>query len=712
GVPFIRAANDADAAEALGYLHARDRLFEMDEMRRAGRGELAAWFGPRALAFDEHMRELDLAGAAADSAKLLTPRTHALLAAYARGVNARIAQCGRLCAWQYVYFGRPRPWRITDSLLWGELLGTELSGNADIELQRLTLSKTLPRAKIDALWPSPATPPPDTAFAPAAVRAAQQALALLPGMASPFRQSRTESNEFAVDGARTATGAPLLAGDPHLGFQFPSLWYLARIDTPDATLAGATAPGVPFLILGRNRDIAWTFTTNGAAVQDIFVFKRLDAAHYQGPDGALAFGVRHERIAVAGRKPVDFTVRTTIDGPVVGAAGNRVLALRAVNLTHRNRAADGLAALDAAGDVAQAASASTLVSAPVQNLLVADRRTIGLIVMGCVPRRAAGDGAWPIDGGEPGTGWTGLACGAALPRFIGPSSHILANTNEQVAPPGFPVAMGPDQFDDWRSQAIRRDLGKRTGLTVRDFVATDYDIDSSYAAALLPRLDTIVPETARARRALGLLQGWDGRMARNAPQPLIFNAWLREFRAEVLKANHIPPALAGPAGMQFEQALLENAAQQSLFCGGDCTALLRRAADRAVAALASRCGNDPADWRWGRVHRAVFYDPLVAAVPVLGRWLLPAIAVPGDRSTVDRSASFGAGWTAVLGPSFRGVYDLADLDRSEFTLAPGQSGDVFSRRAGDFLPSWRGGALITLPPQPAGGARLALRPAR
>jgi penicillin amidase len=143
-------------------------------------------------------------------------------------------------------------------------------------------------------------------------------------MASPFRQSRTVSNEFAVAGARTATGAPLLAGHPHLGFQFPSLWYLARIDTPDATLAGATAPGVPFLILGRNRDIAWTFTTNAAAVQDIFVFRRLDAAHSQGPDGALAFGVRHERIAVAGRKPVDFTVRTTIDGPVVGAGGHRV----------------------------------------------------------------------------------------------------------------------------------------------------------------------------------------------------------------------------------------------------------------------------------------------------------------------------------------------------------------------------------------------------
>jgi penicillin amidase len=712
GVPFIKAANRADAAEALGYVHARSRLFEMDLMRRAGKGKLAAWFGRRALFFDEHMRIIGLLDAAKASEGSLTPRTRALLAAYARGVNARIAQCGRLCGWQYLIFGRPKPWRIVDSLLWGELLADELSGNADLELTRLRLLATLPPAKIASLWPGITTPPPDfasTAYPAGARGAARQALARLTGYAPPFRRTRTESNEFAVGAARSATGAPLLAGDPHLGFQYPSLWYLARIDTPGETLAGATAPGVPFLIFGHNRRIAWTFTNNGAAAQDIFVFKRLDKAHYQGPDGPLRFGIRHETIRVSGQKPVDFTIRTTMDGPVIATVKDSVLALKAVNLTHDNHSADGLNALDAARSLTEAETAAGLITTPVQNLLAASRRRIGLIVTGCVPRRASGDGGWPINGGRQGTGWTGLACGDALPRFIAPPGNVLVNTNEQVAPPGFPVPMGPDQFGDWRSVAIRRDLARHAKLTVKDFIGADYGISSVYAAELLPRLAAITPRTTLGRRAMALLRGWNGRMARDLPQPLIFNAWLRQFRLDVLARNHVPSALAGPAAMQFIQALLTAPKQQALWCGGSCAAVLATAADTAMAALARQHGANPNLWRWGRVHRAIFLDPMIGAIPLLGRWLLPSISVPGDGSTVDRSASGSApgpasgpdGWTAVLGPSYRGIYDLADLNRSRFTMAPGQSGDIFSPHARDFLQSWRDGRMITLPKHPA-----------
>ncbi|HET9148049.1 MAG TPA: penicillin acylase family protein, partial [Acetobacteraceae bacterium] len=291
GVPFIRAANFDDAAEALGYLHARDRLFQMELTRRLASGRLSALFGERALAVDERMRRLGLKQAAIASEAGLSPATRAVLAAYARGVNAWISAKGRFSAWDFLIFGRPKPWRVRDSLLWGELLAYQLSGNARVELDRLALSASLPRGKIESLWPKAKVPAADTArlILPGAPAAALAALRRMPMFPAPFTGPKTASNEWAVAGPRSATGAPLLAGDPHLGFQFPGLWYLVRIDTPHRTLAGASAPGVPFLIFGHNRRLAWTFTNNGAAVQDIFAFRRIGKAHYLGPNGPLPF---------------------------------------------------------------------------------------------------------------------------------------------------------------------------------------------------------------------------------------------------------------------------------------------------------------------------------------------------------------------------------------------------------------------------------------
>lgn len=703
GVPFIRAANADDAAEALGYLHARARLFQMELLRRAAEGRLSAWFGKRTLGMDEHMRTLGIEQAAIASERHLSPRARALLGAYARGVNAWIAQRGRLSAWEFLIYGKPQPWRVRDSLLWGELLAEELSGNATVELERLALSRQMPRTKIDQLWPKVAVPPPDTASlapAPGEARAALAALAAIPRFPAPFTGPRTASNEWAVAGPRSATGAPLLAGDPHLGFQFPGLWYLARIDAGHEILAGATAPGAPFLVFGHNRHIAWTFTNNGAAVQDIFTFRRVGKNHYQGPNGVLGFGIERETIEVAGHKPVRFVVRATIDGPVVGLSRHTALALDAANLTHDDRAADGLMRLDTAASLHDAERAAGAITTPVENLLVASRRRIGLIVTGCVPLRGAGDGAWPLDGGKASDQWTGLACGKALPRIIAPPSNVLVNTNEPVAPKGFPIDFGPDQFGDWRSVAIRAALARHRRLTVAAFAAIQHDVVSAYARQLLPVLDAIRPNTALARRAVALLRGWNGAMRRRLPQPLIFNAWLRGFRHAVLARNHVPPALAGPAHMQFVQALLTTRRGAQDWCGGNCATILAASADRAMAALAKRYGGDPARWRWAGPHRAVFPDTLLGTLPLIGRFISPSIAVPGDGGTVDRSAPAPNGWVAVQGPSYRGVYDLADLNRSRFIVAPGESGDIFSPEARDFLKPWRDGQTVALPAQP------------
>ncbi len=228
------------------------------------------------------------------------------------------------------------------------------------------------------------------------------------------------------------------------------------------------------------------------------------------------------------------------------------------------------------------------------------------------------------------------------------------------------------------------------------------DTVSAYAAQLLPRLRAIPPPPGAAGRALALLAGWDGEMAMDRPQPLIFNAWMQRFRDAVLRRAGVPPADAGPSE-EFVAFVLSPAG--AWWCGGDCTAMLSDALVAATGALAARYGDDPAAWRWGEAHRAIFAHPLVSRLPLVGSLGVLSIPVPGDGSTLDRGGTPWDGLDAVHGASFRAVYDLSSLDRSRFMMAPGQSGNLLSPHADDFLVRWRDGDTILLGPAAAAHRR-------
>ncbi|MBN9508130.1 MAG: penicillin acylase family protein, partial [Alphaproteobacteria bacterium] len=389
GIPRIRAATEVDAAAALGFLHARERMFQMELMRRSASGELSELFGPATLPLDRMMRTLGLRQRVVADLPRLPPDTRALLDAYARGVNAWIALRGRFAAPEFIAFGAPRPWSAVDSLLWGKTMSLYLAGNWRVERARLVLDAIMPPATVDALWPPAGGGQPEARAAdPALARVAARLAAAIPTFPAPFTLPDTASNAWAVDGRHTATGAPLLAGDPHLGFGFPSIWYLVRIDTPGHVLAGATAPGVPLVILGRNDHIAWTFTNNGADVQDLFVETPVGKDQYATPDGPRPFILREEHIRVRGAPDEVLMVRETRHGPVISDLVDPhgpILALAAAELAPGDTAAVGLLALNRADDVEAAGQAAAQITSPVQNLTVADRSKIALFVTGRVP---------------------------------------------------------------------------------------------------------------------------------------------------------------------------------------------------------------------------------------------------------------------------------------------------------------------------------------
>lgn len=714
GVPRIRAASERDAAAALGYMHARDRMFQMDLMRRAASGRLSEIAGPATLRNDRLMRLLGLRRHAAADLATLPAATRAMLDAYARGVNAWIARKGRFAAPEFLVLGAPEQWTAVDSLLWAKMMGLWLSMNWQQELGRAALMGRLAPALLRTLWPPRQdAPPPWASLLPVRrpeasaayarghdlAAAAARLATVLPRFPQPFTRAPTASDEWAVDGRHTASGAPLLAGDPHLEFSFPGIWYLARIETPDGVLAGATAPGVPFMVLGHNGHIAWSFASTGADVQDVFVEQPAGPGRYMTPDGPRPFTVREEPIAVRGEPTQWLVMRATRHGPVISDLDNPagpILAVEMAGLQPGDTAAAGLYALNHARTVEDARRAARLISSPVQNLLVADAKTIALFTTGRVPIRRGGSGR-SVAPGDGSADWIGWAEGDLLPHSIAPASGRLVNSNEPTWPTDFPVAMGKDTFGAWRAQRIRALLDARQRFTVADFAAMQMDIEDGFAQSVLPRLLALDGVTGPAAAALAQLRHWDGRASIDAPAPLIFNAWMDGFYRLLLRHAGIRRSLGAPTADFVSMVLSPTGAA---WCKGDCAPLLRTALNDAVTDLSRRFGPNPGAWRWGAVHRAVFAHPLLRHLPVVGPATTIAVATPGDSETLDRGGTDGA-LRSVHGPSFRGVYDLADLDASRFVVAPGQSGNPLSPHARDFVTRWRDGASITLGPTPA-----------
>ena len=693
GIPRIAAASQLDGAAAIGFVHARDRMFQMELMRRAASGRLSELAGASTLPLDRVVRTLGVRRQADADLAGLDPDTRAMLDAYARGVNAWLDRRGRFAAPEFIVLGAPEPWTAVDCLLWGKTMALYLSGNYRLELARMALVPDMSADRVKALWPPQDGTPGPSAAAATATRLA----ALIPAFPAPFTWPSTASNEWAVDGAHSETGAPLLAGDPHLGYSMPAIWYLARIETPEGVLAGATAPGVPFMVIGHNGAIAWTFTTTGADTQDVFIETPLPDGSYATPAGPQRFEQREELIRVRGAADERLVVRETRHGPVISDLDDPAGPVLAVAMASAapGDAADGLLALNRARTVDEAGAAAGRIVAPVQNLLVADREAIGQFTTGRIPLRRAGDGALPVPGAAGLHDWAGFATGERLPRVVRPVSGRIVNANERTAPPDFPVFMGQDWFGDWRARRIRERLSAVPQHSVAGFANMQIDVTSSFAAAVLPRLLETEPDGPKSRTVLAALGRWDGVMATDVPEPLLFNGWMRRFAQALLDRDRVPPGISGALSDMVSHALETS-------CGTGCGALL-------TLTLAAAAADYEPMTMWGDVHKAEFAHPLLGRLPGIGRLFTWSIGQPGDDTTLFRGGMRGPGFTSVHGPAFRGVFDLADLDRSVYALAPGQSGHPL-RDAGRLMRRWRDGTTLRLGPDAAAVETVELHP--
>ncbi|HVC55616.1 MAG TPA: penicillin acylase family protein [Stellaceae bacterium] len=729
GVPLISAGDDADAAFGLGYAQAQDRLFQMELMRRYGAGRLAEIFGTKAVASDRLMRVLGLYRLAEAELPLLAPPVRRGLAAYAAGVNAFLAtRSGALPPEFLLLRFTPEAWRPADTLVWGKLMDLLLAGNYRGELLRATLARTLSPADLAFLYPGYPKGAPTTLAALARLYRQlplDRLYAALPPGVGPIRAS----NNWVVDGAHSASGKPLVANDPHLGFGAPGFWYLARLRTPEREIAGGTVAGAPFVIIGHNDRIAWGFTTTGSDVEDLYIEKidPADPHRYLTPDGSAAFATRQETIKVRGAAPLTMTVRATSHGPVLSDVLPRdavdrgyVLALSAPFLTPGDSTAQALWGIDRAADWGEFRAALQSWGAPQQNIVYGDiGGTIGFIAPGRVPIRKSGDAWLPVPGWTGQYDWTGYIPFADLPQASDPAAGHFVSANNKIVPDRYPYFLSHDWDLPNRAQRITDLLAATPRQTPAASAAIEADTLSLAAGRLVPLMTRITPANAAARQAIARLRGWDLRMDASEVAPLLFTAWLREFAHGVL-FGHLGKAAAGYWGLkpQVMEAVLTAHPE---WCGApqqratSCNALLATTLDAALARLRAADGADMGDWQWRRAHIARFANPVFGRIPVLRDWVDIAVPTSGGFDTVNRGLTTirdaAHPYVQRFGAGLRIITDLASPRESRMIAVPGQSGNPLSTHFADLVQRWRQFGWL-VPGRAAAVATLTLEPLR
>lgn len=686
-IPTIRAQSERDAYFALGFLHAQDRLWMMEVMRRIAAGRLAEIAGPDSLPSDRFMRALNARDSVRKTFPKLDAEVRTALRMYAAGVNAWIAQ-GHLPPEFTVLGYKPEPWQETDSLLVADLMATQLMSDWRDGLLQTQLF-TLFGERARDLWPH--TSATDVL---AGIPLSPRLAAVIP----PEVEPRTASNIWIVNGSHTASGKPLLANDTHLWLtEIPVVWHLSTILSPTLTVSGAAIPGIPFHLVAHNERMAWGITVTHASTADLVVERSDDGQNWQSTTGLKPFIWRDEIIKVKGEADHVFRVRNTDHGPVLSDLiaeddplhTPEIVSLQTPLFRGDNLSMRALYILNRAADLTSARQALADAQAPVLNFgLASVDGDIALQTVGQVPlRHPDNQGIFPVDGGDDIATWRGVIPYAAMPATVNPPSGIIANTNSAVVGSDYPYVIGPYY---WSGETRVRRLWELLNaapkdMTWEDMAAIQGDTVSTIARDLLPRLLAAVPsDNPWAQK----LRGWDGAMDKDKPQPLIFHAWTDALWLSMVgdRLKGTLPYLRTPR----QPALLQMLNHPQDWCGGNsCDSVIAAALTTAVHNLEQRFGSDPQKWQWGMAHRGHLHNSVLERIPFLSRFVNVVFPMDGDDATLNRATLQPETLEVVQAATLRAIFDLDDLWQSRFILATGQSGHPLSPHYRDQLPLWQ-----------------------
>lgn len=778
GIPQIYADTTHDLFFGQGYVQAQDRFFQMDFRRHLTAGTLSELFGRSALQTDMFVRTMGWERVAEQEYALLSTSTRQYLQAYSDGVNAYLADHqGSRLSLEYAALQlsglnyTPQPWTPIDSLAWLKAMAWDLGGNMDDEISRSLESVRLTNAQIAQLYPSypygrntpivtqgaivdgvyeqnatkagtrlPRRPPFPVKSAPS-LRAAKSAGAGLERLLGTG--DGLGSNAWAVSARYTASGAPILANDPHLGATMPGVWYQMGLHCTQLTSAcpfdvsGFTFAGLPGVVIGHNDHIAWGLTNLGPDVQDLYLEKLVGDDRYKYAGKRYPLVTRQETFAVRGEnEPVTITVRTTRDGPLisdvssslstVGADAPVLHDARAAGSGRRGapprgngyavalkwtalqpgRTADALFGFDKARNWNEFRDAARTFDAPSQNLVYADTAGhIGYQAPGLIPIRRTGDGDWPVPGWNPAYHWDSYIPFDALPSVLDPKDGYVVTANQAVTTPSYPYYIG-DSFDyGYRSQRIRNLLQAKDGLTVDDMSTIQLDDYSLLARRLTPLLLSLKLPGGYYSQGQHLLGSWNFHEDADSNAAAYFNVVWRRVLALTFD-DQLPKDTWPDGGDRWWQVVLNLVKKPHDVFWDDIDTtgvretrddILRQAMIQARDELTRSRSRDPHEWQWGNLHTLTLRNQTLGSKtsPVAFLFNRGGYELAGGGSLVDATSwDASDGYQATSVPSMRMVIPLDDFDAARWIDLTGESGHAYDSNYTDQTDMWVRGETL------------------
>jgi penicillin amidase len=709
GVPHVEAGSAADIWFAEGFCHGQDRLWQLDFYRRAVSGRVSEMAGEEGLPIDRLMLALGIRRTAEREAATLDPEVLALLERFCEGVNAAAASAKAMPFEMQLLRLEWKPWRPVDILSLGKLLAFGLSTNWERELLRADMARALGpelAARLDPAYPADNPVVTQEAWSGEGLPIVEQIDAVRRSMGLAAEASG--SNNWAVSGAHSASGKPLIAGDPHLPPSMPGIWYQVGLTLGDRFVRGASLPGMPGIYMGQNNDVCWTFTNVMADVQDLFV-ERVEGDRYLFEDEWRPLEIVREEIPVKGRDaPEVLDVRITHHGPIVntalGADESEPLALRWQTL-------DQPTAFKGMFELHEIASGPELVakleghSSPASNLIWADRAgSIGYKLIGRLPLRKGGCPDLPKPGWTGEFEWEGTIPYDEMPETVDPESGFLVTANNRIVGDDYPHHITSEWLDGFRAERIEQLLRASDEHDIEGFEAMQSDNLSLPGIEAARRLGRLTPRGQRESSAIERLRSWDGRLDPDSIAGTIYQAFLLRLAREVARAaigdrdlserwldradNGFTPHVTSPWRWHSHLMKLWEEGDEDLI-GRPWDELVLEALSGALDDLSERFGPDAEGWRWGHVHEMEFPHPLGEANPLLRRLLNRTLKAGGAQETVSQIAyDPNDPYKAVWAPSWRMVAEPTAPERSRWQMFTGQSGHPASPHYDDLQADW------------------------
>lgn len=715
GVAHIESASsDYDTFYALGYLHARDRFWQIELQRHLVAGRLSEVFGKVTIDQDKYVRTWGLYRAAKRNWQHFDERTKTIIDHYTQGINAYIDN-NKLPLQALILRHKIAPWTLTDSHAWSKMISWQLQNTWQDKINNHYLREQYGEHKMDDI--SPKYPPdaptiigeksdfdqvnsprksPLTNISMSSFFA--NPISALMSKTSKFNQAFNfnnfpgkGSNSWVLSGEHTESGLPLMANDLHLMLSSPNTWYMTNLKSPNLHIEGATMPGMPMVFAGHNYHVAWSITDAAIDSQEVYL---VDSSH--------AITTIKEVIHVKNADDVVFDIEVTDDGPVINpildADGSLPdtgkIVVKWTALDERDITVQSFLKVNYATDWSEFKQALSDYVAPPQNFLYADvDGNIGYYLPGKIPVRDGWSGRYPVPLDELHQ-WQDYIPFDDMPHLFNPDSGVIATANNKAVTDSYLHQLTYQwRGMPYRIQRINDQLTVDAVFSVDDIVPMQIDVYCRFWEQISPYLLNVLPLRASSRQALAILQQWNGHAGIDSVGATVFAFWLKELMT-------IQPRPPGTAFViENPLFLLQQLKTDGQFCVTEhyknSTELLLGTLDRCVDKLTQKLGSDPRQWLWGNIHKAVLDDFIFKGVPVLNRIWKRSVPSPGLGYTVN-TGSYDDNYLQIAGATYRQIIDLSCFANNLYMMPLGQSGNPLSKHYDDLLLLWSNGQYISM----------------